>query len=125
MRIYMRIYMYMYILLSPGYPGYTGPDVRSGYPGKFLIFLGFLGFFNTLTMFFADFYMEKSIPKFSEFYLFSMTFFFQHIFSIIFIIFYRLSPPGRALDPRGSKKKIKKKKDFFFMIFAKKFKIPS
>ena len=72
-------------------------------------------------MFFADFYMEESIPKFSEFDIFSMTFFFPAYFSICFIIFYRLSPPGRALDPRGSKKKSKKKKLFLCVlsIFSK------
>ena len=123
MRIYMRIYMYMYILLSPGYPGYTGPDVRSGYPGKFLIFLGFWGFFNTLIMFFADFYMEKSIPKFSEFYLFSMTFFSAYFFNNFHHILSSFTS-GKGPGPPGIKKK-NKKKLFSFYDFCQFFKIPS
>ena len=53
--------------------------------------------------------------------------FFSNICSWIFIIFYRFSPPGKALDPRGSKKNQKKipQKMTFFMIFVKIFKIPS
>ena len=40
----------------------------------------FKNVFGMGIMFLAVFYMEKSIPKFSEFYLFSMTFFSNIIF---------------------------------------------
>ena len=67
-------------------------------------------------MFFDEFYMEKSIPKFSEFYFLSMTtFFFNIIFKQIFR-FYCFSPPGKAPDPWGFKKN--QKQIEFFMIFC-------
>ena len=50
-------------------------------------------------MFLAVFYMEKSIPKFSDFYFCDIK---KNICSSIFMKFYRFSPPGRALHPRAS-----------------------